>query len=226
MVIQFMEYVTALRASDLPGNQRAVAFWIASRCSNGWSITYDDIVADSGFSRATVVRAIGELEAKGWMLRKSDKKSGNQYETRIPNDENQKAHSEPTVGSQRAVQKDQREPTEGSQRAVQKAQSEPTYTRTKQEHIKKHRAPITTSAENDFRHKDVSNSDCHRMAREISRSKKMTNEVAQINPMWVSREGVLRIDLFATEIYTSERSFERCKGVLMQAKAAMTARGV
>ena len=68
MAIAFFDYVAALRESDLPGPTRSVAFWIASRCANGWPVTRETVAADSGFSRATVTRAVAELREKGWLV--------------------------------------------------------------------------------------------------------------------------------------------------------------
>ena len=121
-----------LDCGDLPGNTRAIAFWIASRCADSWPVTISTIVADSGFSSATVKRAIADLVRLGWIVCQSDRKSGNRYELEIPTlahgestDGSQRAnriaHSEPSKGNQLA----HCEPTDGSQRANRIAHSEP-----------------------------------------------------------------------------------------------------
>ena len=140
MSVSFMEYLIALRSSDLSGPVRALAVWIASRCSDGWPVTLDGLVKDSGFSRSTVKRAIDQLELVGWLARSTGRRKGNTYELSIPASrvvENpQKVQDEPSDGNSRFtanLQKGHGEPTVGSQRASQLAHSEPTYIRTKQE---------------------------------------------------------------------------------------------
>ena len=226
MVIPFIDYLTALRASDLPGIPRAIAVWIASRCADGWHVTLRDIVDDSGYSRATVVRAIAELESTGWIIRESDKKRGNQYQIQIPcieNDTIGRGKSREVSRSTVSTQKAHSEPTEGSQRAVQKAHSEPTYIRTKQEQINKNKVPITTSEISEIRHKDFSMTDFYQLAQAIFRSKKMTSRVGVA---WLSPGGQLKVESFATALYTDERIFEKYKGLLAEARESMTTRGV
>ena len=142
MAIAFFDYVAALRESDLPGPTRSVAFWIASRCANGWPVTRETVAADSGFSRATVTRAVAELREKGWLVSDRNRRQGNSYQVSIPR--LLSAQSEPVTGSERAYKEAhsepkeaqsepfkkslsaQSEPTVGSERAYKKAQSEPT----------------------------------------------------------------------------------------------------
>jgi len=69
MAIAFTDYMIALRGSSLPGPTRSVTLWVATRCSNGWSVTIGTIAADSGFSVATVKRHLTVLEASGWLRR-------------------------------------------------------------------------------------------------------------------------------------------------------------
>lgn len=69
MAIAFTDYTIALRGSSLPGPTRSVTLWVATRCSNGWSVTIGTIAADSGFSVATVKRHLTVLEASGWLRR-------------------------------------------------------------------------------------------------------------------------------------------------------------
>lgn len=160
MAVSFTEYLVALRSSGLPGPTRSLALWIAARCANDWAVTRETIVGDSGFSRATVARAIEHLETTGWLKRTSNRK-GNRYELMIPEQsegltesplqENdritespQKAQSEPTEGLTESPLREndeltenllraQSEPAKGSQRAYAGAHSEPIYIRTKQE---------------------------------------------------------------------------------------------
>ena len=149
MAIAFFDYVAALRESDLPVPTRSVAFWIASRCANGWPVTRETVAADSGCSRATVTRAGAELREKGWLVSGRNRRQGNSYQVSIPRFLS--AQSEPATGSERAYKEAhsepkeaqseplkkslsaQSEPTVGSERAYKKAQSEPTYIRTIQE---------------------------------------------------------------------------------------------
>ena len=113
MAIAFMDYMIALRASGLSGPVRSVALWIASRCSNGWSVSLDLIASDSGYSRSTVKRAIDDLEAMGWLTRESDKVKGNSYELLIPF--GSKVQGEPTVGSGRTYGRFRENLREGSE---------------------------------------------------------------------------------------------------------------
>ena len=115
MAIAFFDYVAALRESDLPGPTRSVAFWIASRCANGWPVTRETVAADSGFSRATVTRAVAELREKGWLVSDRNRRQGNSYQVSIPR--LLSAQSEPVTGSERAYKEAHSEPKE--------AQSEP-----------------------------------------------------------------------------------------------------
>lgn len=160
MAVSFTEYMVALRSSGLAGPTRSLALWIAARCANDWAVTRETIVGDSGFSRATVARAIEHLETTRWLKRTSSRK-GNRYELMIPEQpegltesplqENdriteslQRAQSEPTEGLTESPLRENdgltenllrahSEPTKGSQRAYAWAHSEPIYIRTKQE---------------------------------------------------------------------------------------------
>ena len=145
MAVSFTEYMVALRGSDLTGSTRSIALWVASRCSDGWPVTREMIADDSGFSRATVTRAVTELCDRGWLVPTRNRRQGNSYELAIPRFLS--AHSEHTEGSQRAYKNAQgehiNEPlsahgehTEGSQRADKYAHGEHTYTRTEQKQQK------------------------------------------------------------------------------------------
>ena len=126
MAIAFFDYVAALRESDLPGPTRSVAFWIASRCANGWPVTRETVAADSGFSRATVTRAVAELREKGWLVSDRNRRQGNSYQVSIPRFLS--AQSEPATGSERAYKEAHSEPKEAQSEPLKKslsAQSEP-----------------------------------------------------------------------------------------------------
>ena len=157
MAVSFTEYMVALRGSDLTGSTRSIALWVASRCSDGWPVTREMIADDSGFSRATVTRAVTELCDRGWLVPTRNRRQGNSYELAIPRFLS--AHGEHTEGSQRAYKNAQgehineslsahgepntahgehlkeslsahSEHTESSQRADKYAHGEHTYTRT------------------------------------------------------------------------------------------------
>lgn len=107
MAVSFTEYMVALRGSDLTGSTRSIALWVASRCSDGWPVTREMIADDSGFSRATVTRAVTELCDRGWLVPTRNRRQGNSYELAIPRFLS--AHSEHTEGSRRAYKNAQGE---------------------------------------------------------------------------------------------------------------------
>lgn len=86
MAVSFTEYMVALRGSGLAGSTRSIALWVASRCSCGWPVTREMIAEDSGFSRATVSRALAELFEQGWLgLREiGDKGTATNWQSRAP----------------------------------------------------------------------------------------------------------------------------------------------
>lgn len=235
MAISFTDYMVALRASGLPGNYRGIALWIATRCANDWAVTRETIVSDSGFSRATVARAIEYLESAGWLKRMSSRK-GNRYELRIPTDT--KDQSESTEGSQRAYaraqseptqglteslsrvndrlttspSKAQREPTEGSQRAHARAQSEPIYTRTIQEH-KNNKNPAQACAPTrdgdaaTIKHSNLNEGLLARWVRELVKVPEAKEEILRLK--FRKAPGEVYQTMFVTSLYTSEALFER-----------------
>ena len=194
MAISFTDYMVALRASGLPGNYRGIALWIATRCANDWAVTRETIVSDSGFSRATVARAIEYLESAGWLKRMSSRK-GNRYELRIPTDT-----------------KDQSELTEGSQRAHARAQSEPIYTRTIQEH-KNNKNPAQACAptrEGDaatIEHSNLNEGLLARWVRELVKVPEAKEEILRLK--FQKAPGEVYQTMFVTSLYTSEALFER-----------------
>ena len=190
MAIAFMDYMIALRASGLSGPVRSVALWIASRCSNGWSVSLDLIASDSGYSRSTVKRAIDDLEAMGWLTREPDKVKGNSYELLIP------------FGS-----KVQGEPTVGSGRTYEKVQSEPTYIRTKQEH--KNNKNLACAREEDaatIKHSNLNEGLLARWVRELVKVPEAKEEILKLS--FQKSPGEVYQAMFVTSLYTSEALFE------------------
>lgn len=246
MAISFTDYMVALRASGLPGNYRGIALWIATRCANDWAVTRETIVSDSGFSRATVARAIEYLESAGWLKRMSSRK-GNRYELRIPTDT--KDQSESTEGSQRAYARAQSEPTqglteslsrendrltespsrahseptEGSQRAYARAQSEPIYTRTIQKH-KNNKNPAQACAhtrEEDaatIRHSDLNQTQLWEWVKELEKDPDAKAEVLKFKFYRTSTGGIYK-DAFVTALLSSERLFEHFRPWFERIKA-------
>ena len=191
MAIAFMDYMIALRASGLSGPVRSVALWIASRCSNGWSVSLDLIASDSGYSRSTVKRAIDDLEAMGWLTREPDKVKGNSYELLIP------------FGS-----KVQGEPTIGSGRTYEKVQSEPTYIRTKQEH--KNNKNLACAREEDaatIKHSNLNEGLLARWVRELVKVPEAKEEILKLS--FQKSPGEVYQAMFVTSLYTTEALFER-----------------
>lgn len=224
MAIAFMDYMIALRASGLSGPVRSVALWIASRCSNGWSVSLDLIASDSGYSRSTVKRAIDDLEAMGWLTREPDKVKGNSYELLIPF--GSKVQGEPTVGSGRtyekvqgepttgngrfteSLQKVQGEPTIGPGRTYEKVQSEPTYIRTKQEH--KNNKNLACAREEDaatIKHSDLNQPQLWGWVRELEKDPGAKAEVLKCK-FYRTPSGGIHKDVFVTALLTSEELFE------------------
>ena len=227
MAIAFMDYMIALRASGLSGPDRSVALWIASRCSNGWSVSLDLIASDSGYSRSTVKRAIDDLEAMGWLTREPDKVKGNSYELLIPFGSKvqgeptvgsgrtyEKVQSEPTTGNGRfteSLQKVQGEPTVGSGRTYEKVQSEPTYIRTIQEQQEHPRVCARTPArEGDaatIKHSDLSQTQLWGWVKELEKDPDAKAEVLKFKFYRTSTGGIYK-DAFVTALLSSERLFE------------------
>ena len=224
MAIAFMDYMIALRASGLSGPVRSVALWIASRCSNGWSVSLDLIASDSGYSRSTVKRAIDDLEAMGWLTREPDKVKGNSYELLIPFGSKvqgeptigsgrtyEKVQSEPTTGNGRfteSLQKVQGEPTIGSGRTYEKVQSEPTYIRTKQEH--KNNKNLACAREEDaatIKHSNLNEGLLARWVRELVKVPDAKEEILKLS--FQKSPGEVYQAMFVTSLYTSEALFER-----------------
>ena len=223
MAIAFMDYMIALRASGLSGPVRSVALWIASRCSNGWSVSLDLIASDSGYSRSTVKRAIDDLEAMGWLTREPDKVKGNSYELLIPFGSKvqgeptvgsgrtyEKVQSEPTTGNGRfteSLQKVQGEPTVGSGRTYEKVQSEPTYIRTKQEH--KNNKNLACAREEDaatIKHSNLNEGLLARWVRELVKVPEAKEEILKLS--FQKSPGEVYQAMFVTSLYTSEALFE------------------
>lgn len=227
MAIAFFDYVAALRESDLPGPVRSVAFWIASRCANGWPVTRETVAADSGFSRATVTRAISELREKGWLMSDRNRRQGNSYQVSIPR--LLSAQSEPVTGSERAYREAHSEPKEaqseplkkslsaqsestvGSERAYKKAQSEPTYIRTIQEQQEHPRACARTPArEGDaatIKHSNLNEGLLARWVRELVKVPEAKEEILKLN--FRKSPGEVYQAMFVTSLYTTEALFER-----------------
>lgn len=220
MAIAFFDYVAALRESDLPGPTRSVAFWIASRCANGWPVTRETVAADSGFSRATVTRAVAELREKGWLVSDRNRRQGNSYQVSIPRFLS--AQSEPATGSERAYKEAhseplkkslsaQSEPTVGSERAYKKAQSEPTYIRTIQEQQEHPRVCARTPArEGDaatIKHSDLNQTQLWGWVRELEKDPDAKTEVLKCR-YYRTSSGEVRKDVFVTALLSSEKLFE------------------
>ena len=238
MAIAFFDYVAALRESDLPGPVRSVAFWIASRCANGWPVTRETVAADSGFSRATVTRAISELREKGWLMSDCNRRQGNSYQVSIPH--LLSAQSEPVTGSERAYREAhsepkeaqseplkkslsaQSEPTVGSERAYKKAQSEPTYIRTIQEQQEHPRACARTPArEGDaatIKHSDLSQTQLWGWVKELEKDPDAKAEVLKFKFYRTSTGGIYK-DAFVTALLSSERLFEHFRPWFERIKA-------
>lgn len=238
MAIAFFDYVAALRESDLPGPTRSVAFWIASRCANGWPVTRETVAADSGFSRATVTRAVAELREKGWLVSDRNRRQGNSYQVSIPR--LLSAQSEPVTGSERAYKEAhsepkeaqseplkkflsaQSEPTVGSERAYKKAQSEPTYIRTIQEQQEHPRVCARTPAREEdaatIRHSDLNQTQLWEWVRELEKDPDAKAEVLKFKFYRTSTGGIYK-DAFVTALLSSERLFEHFRPWFERIKA-------
>ena len=238
MAVSFTEYMVALRGSDLTGSTRSIALWVASRCSDGWPVTREMIADDSGFSRATVTRAVTELCDRGWLVPTRNRRQGNSYELAIPRFLS--AHSEHTEGSRRAYKNAQgehiNEPLsahgepntvhgehlkesisahgehiEGSQRADKYAHGEHTYTRTEQKQQEHPRACARTLArEGDAATIKHSNLNEGLLARWVRELVKVPEAKEEILRLKFRKApGEVYQTMFVTSLYTSEALFER-----------------
>lgn len=220
MAVSFTEYMVALRGSDLTGSTRSIALWVASRCSDGWPVTREMIADDSGFSRATVTRAVTELCDRGWLVPTRNRRQGNSYELAIPRFLS--AHSEHTEGSQRAYKNAQgehiNEPLsahgehiEGSQRADKYAHGEHTYTRTEQKQQKHPRVcarrPAREGDAATIKHSDLSQTQLWGWVKELEKDPDAKAEVLKFKFYRTSTGGIYK-DAFVTALLSSERLFE------------------
>ena len=238
MAVSFTEYMVALRGSDLTGSTRSIALWVASRCSDGWPVTREMIADDSGFSRATVTRAVTELCDRGWLVPTRNRRQGNSYELAIPRFLS--AHGEHTEGSQRAYKNAQgehineslsahgepntahgehlkeslsahSEHTESSQRADKYAHGEHTYTRTEQKQQKHPRACARPPVrEGDAATIKHSNLNEGLLARWVRELVKVPEAKEEILKLNFRKSpGEVYQAMFVTSLYTTEALFER-----------------
>ena len=194
MAVSFTEYMVALRGSDLTGSTRSIALWVASRCSDGWPVTREMIADDSGFSRATVTRAVTELCDRGWLVPTRNRRQGNSYELAIPRFLS--AHSEHT---------------EGSQRADKYAHGEHTYTRTEQKQQKHPRVCARRPAREEdaatIKHSNLNEGLLARWVRELVKVPDAKEEILKLS--FQKSPGEVYQAMFVTSLYTSEALFER-----------------
>lgn len=194
MAVSFTEYMVALRGSDLTGSTRSIALWVASRCSDGWPVMREMIADDSGFSRATVTRAVTELCDRGWLVPTRNRRQGNSYELAIPRFLS--AHSEHT---------------EGSQRADRYAHGEHTYTRTEQKQQKQPRVcarpPARDGDAATIKHSDLNQTQLWGWVRELENDPDAKAEVLKCK-FYRTPTGGIHKDMFVTSLLTSERLFE------------------
>lgn len=233
MGIAFFDYVAALRESGLSGPTRSVAFWIAARCANGWPVARETVAADSGFSRATVTRAIAELREKRWLLSSQNWRQGNSYELNIPRVlsaqcELIKAQSEPIKAQSEPVNNflpAHSEPTVGSERAFKGAHSEPTYIRTIQEQQEHFRArtpaPARTHAREGvagtIKHSDLNQGLLWTWVRELEKVPEALAEVLKFR-FYRIPDNKIDKDKFVTALLTSEALFEHFRPWFEQLK--------
>lgn len=194
MAVSFTEYMVALRGSDLTGSTRSIALWVASRCSDGWPVTREMIADDSGFSRATVTRAVTELCDRGWLVPTRNRRQGNSYELAIPRFLS--AHSEHT---------------EGSQRADKYAHGEHTYTRTEQKQQKHPRVCARRPAREEdaatIKHSDLNQTQLWGWVRELEKDPEAKAEVLKCR-YYRTSSGEVHKDVFVTALLSSEKLFE------------------
>lgn len=194
MAVSFTEYMVALRGSDLTGSTRSIALWVASRCSDGWPVTREMIADDSGFSRATVTRAVTELCDRGWLVPTRNRRQGNSYELAIPRFLS--AHSEHT---------------EGSQRADKYAHGEHTYTRTEQKQQKHPRVcarrPAREGDAATIKHSNLNEGLLARWVRELVKVPEAKEEILKLS--FQKSPGEVYQAMFVTSLYTTEALFER-----------------
>ena len=205
MAVSFTEYMVALRGSDLTGSTRSIALWVASRCSDGWPVTREMIADDSGFSRATVTRAVTELCDRGWLVPTRNRRQGNSYELAIPRFLS--AHSEHTEGSQRADKNAQGEHIN----EPLSAHGEHTYTRTEQKQQKHPRVcarpPAREGDAATIKHSDLSQTQLWGWVKELEKDPDAKAEVLKFKFYKTSTGGIYK-DAFVTALLSSEKLFE------------------
>lgn len=205
MAVSFTEYMVALRGSDLTGSTRSIALWVASRCSDGWPVTREMIADDSGFSRATVTRAVTELCDRGWLVPTRNRRQGNSYELAIPRFLS--AHSEHTEGSQRAYKNAQGEQIN----EPLSAHGEHTYTRTEQKQQKHPRVCARRPAREEdaatIKHSDLNQTQLWGWVRELEKDPDAKTEVLKCR-YYRTSSGEVRKDVFVTALLSSEKLFE------------------
>ena len=212
MAVSFTEYMVALRGSDLTGSTRSIALWVASRCSDGWPVTREMIADDSGFSRATVTRAVTELCDRGWLVPTRNRRQGNSYELAIPRFLS--AHGEPNTAHGEHLKESisaHSEHTEGSQRADKYAHGEHTYTRTEQKQQKHPRVcarrPAREGDAATIKHSNLNEGLLARWVRELVKVPEAKEEILKLS--FQKSPGEVYQAMFVTSLYTTEALFER-----------------
>ena len=224
MAIAFTDFLVALRASNLPGTTRSAALWVASRCANGWPVTFDLIAADSGFSKSTVQRAINALVASGWLVRFSNKTKGNSYELAIPAGLNSQGdhsewserpygngqidHAEGKGMVRVTTPNSQGDHSEWSERPYGNGQIDHTYIRTKQEH--KNNKNLSCARGEDaatIKHSNLNEGLLARWVRELVKVPEAKEEILRLK--FQKAPGEVYQTMFVTSLYTTEALFER-----------------
>lgn len=204
MAVAFFDYMAALRESDLSGPNRSIALWIASRCSGGWNVSLETIATDSGYSKATVIRAVETLESKGWLIRVKNKAKGNRYDLSLPTDE--KCHSDTTVVSESNYMK---------------CHSDTTYIRTIQEHKNNKNLALAYAREDDpttIKHPDANQGLLWKWVTALVSTSKGKAEVSKTK-RYVKADGSIYKDLVISDLMTSEMLFEHFRPWFEQLRA-------
>ena len=237
MAVAFFDYMAALRESDLSGPNRSIALWIASRCSGGWNVSLETIATDSGYSKATVIRAVETLESKGWLIRVKNKAKGNRYDLSLPTDE--KCHSDTTVVSESNYMKCHSDTSKGntsvrerrekclsdttvvSESNYMKCHSDTTYIRTIQEHKNNKNLALAYAREDDpttIKHPDANQGLLWKWVTALVSTSKGKAEVSKTK-RYVKADGSIYKDLVISDLMTSEMLFEHFRPWFEQLRA-------
>lgn len=82
-----LDHLRAIRTSDLTGHEKAIAVWLTTYADEQGEAfpSLETLAAASGFSRATVMRAVADLREHGWLTtRRARRTASTTYQLVVP----------------------------------------------------------------------------------------------------------------------------------------------